>query len=151
MDLSTAILALAENGDLQRIHDKWLMKSSCALETAELESDRLHLKSFWGLFVICAIACFIALVIYFLQITHQLRNADPTPDSISSESNNARSRRLQRFLSLMDEKDDPSKRSKRVKVERSPPYDNNGDEESGRGRSSNRRQTELTSMNDDIS
>nr|6R85_A Chain A, Glutamate receptor 3.3,Glutamate receptor 3.3 [Arabidopsis thaliana]6R85_B Chain B, Glutamate receptor 3.3,Glutamate receptor 3.3 [Arabidopsis thaliana]6R88_A Chain A, Glutamate receptor 3.3,Glutamate receptor 3.3 [Arabidopsis thaliana]6R88_B Chain B, Glutamate receptor 3.3,Glutamate receptor 3.3 [Arabidopsis thaliana]6R88_C Chain C, Glutamate receptor 3.3,Glutamate receptor 3.3 [Arabidopsis thaliana]6R88_D Chain D, Glutamate receptor 3.3,Glutamate receptor 3.3 [Arabidopsis thalian len=29
IDLSTAILELAENGDLQRIHDKWLMKNAC--------------------------------------------------------------------------------------------------------------------------
>ncbi|KAL5778386.1 hypothetical protein ACOSP7_011312 [Xanthoceras sorbifolium] len=117
VDLSTAILALAENGDLQRIHDKWLMQSSCTLENAELESDQLHLQSFWGLFLICGIACVIALFIYFLQITYQLRTAEP-PDDSSIESGSVRSRRLQRFLSKMDEKEDPSKsKSKRAKVE----------------------------------
>ncbi|MCL7023811.1 hypothetical protein MKW94_000673, partial [Papaver nudicaule] len=29
VDMSTAILTLSENGDLQRIHDKWLSRSAC--------------------------------------------------------------------------------------------------------------------------
>ncbi|KAK2660920.1 hypothetical protein Ddye_007453 [Dipteronia dyeriana] len=145
VDLSTAILALSESGDLQRIHDKWLLKSSCTMDSAELESDRLHLKSFWGLFLICGIACFIALFIYFMQIVHQLRTADP-PDAILSGASSGRSRRFQRFLSLMDEKEDQSKsKSKRAKVERSP-LENDRDEESG-SRHSNKRQTELATMN----
>lgn len=116
VDLSTAILALSENGDLQRIHDKWLMQTSCGSDSAEIESDRLHLKSFWGLFLICGIACFVALFIYFLQILHQLCT---TPaESVPEGSSSSRSGHLQRFLSLMDEKEDPSKRSKRRKVER---------------------------------
>ncbi|XP_077246921.1 glutamate receptor 3.3 isoform X2 [Tasmannia lanceolata] len=53
VDLSTAILTLSENGDLQRIHDKWLTRSDCSSQTTDLESDQLHLKSFWGLFLIC--------------------------------------------------------------------------------------------------
>ncbi|KAK3231732.1 hypothetical protein Dsin_003613 [Dipteronia sinensis] len=43
--LSTAILALAENGDLQLIHDKWLLESSCTLENAALELDLLHITT----------------------------------------------------------------------------------------------------------
>lgn len=140
VDLSSAILELAENGDLQRIHDKWLMKSSCSLENAELESDRLHLSSFWGLFLICGVACFIALVIYFLQIMQQLCKSAPS-DSISSEPGSTRSRRLQRFLSLMDGKEDITKnKSKRTKVE-GPSF--HGDRDEDFGRSSKRRATDL--------
>ncbi|GLT46036.1 hypothetical protein SLA2020_198260 [Shorea laevis] len=119
VDMSTAILALAENGDLQRIHDKWLMKSSCTSESTELESDRLHLSSFWGLFLIFGIACFIALIIYFVQILRQLRRVLP-PESYSPGQCSSRSRPIGRFLSLMDEKQESSKsRSKKEKVERS--------------------------------
>lgn len=140
VDLSTAILELAENGDLQRIHDKWLMKSSCSLQNAEIESDRLHLSSFWGLFLICGVACFIALLIYFLQIMHQLCKSAPS-DSISSEQRIAHSRHLQRFFSLMDEKEDLTKnKSKRMKME-GPSFHNDRDEELGR--SSKRRETDL--------
>lgn len=116
IDMSTAILQLSENGDLQRIHDKWLVQSSCSQENTEIESDQLQLKSFWGLFLICGVACFIALFIYFLQILHQLCSTPPH-ESVSASSSNSLSGRLRRLLSLMDEKEDHS--SKRRKVERS--------------------------------
>ncbi|KAJ0098236.1 hypothetical protein Patl1_29290 [Pistacia atlantica] len=53
VDMSTAILHLSENGDLQRIHDKWLLKSACSSQGTKHEVDQLHLNSFWGLFVMC--------------------------------------------------------------------------------------------------
>ncbi|KAG6644754.1 glutamate receptor 3.3 [Carya illinoinensis] len=119
IDMSTAILQLSENGDLQRIHDKWLMQSTCSLESAEIESNQLQLKSFWGLFLICGMACFFALVIYFLQIMQQLCRTGPS-ESISTGPNNSISGRVRRLLSLMDEKVDHSNSgSKRRKVERS--------------------------------
>ncbi|OWM81169.1 hypothetical protein CDL15_Pgr007200 [Punica granatum] len=114
VDLSTAILTLSENGDLQRIHDKWLKLGTCSSETTEIESEQLHLKSFWGLFLICGIACLLALLICFIQIMRQLRHEDPAETPASGSS---RSQRLHRVLSLMDEKEDPSKKSKRRKVE----------------------------------
>ncbi|PNX85323.1 glutamate receptor-like protein, partial [Trifolium pratense] len=57
VDLSTAILELAENRDLQRIHDKWLLSSACRSQGAKLEVDRLNLRCYsiaflyigWGL------------------------------------------------------------------------------------------------------
>ncbi|XP_044474721.1 glutamate receptor 3.3-like isoform X1 [Mangifera indica] len=117
VDLSTAILQLADNGDLQRIHDKWLVKSSCSLDNAEIESDRLQLKSFWGLFLICGIACFIALLIYFFRIMNQVCSA--RTDSVATEPGSRRSRGLQRIFSIMDEKEHTSKsKSKRLKSER---------------------------------
>ncbi|XP_044511813.1 glutamate receptor 3.3-like [Mangifera indica] len=131
IDLSTAILQLTENGDLQRIHDKWLVKSSCSLDNAEIESDRLQLKSFWGIFLICGIACFIALLIYFWQIINQVCNAPA--ESVATEHGSGRSRRLQRFLSIMDEKEDVSKsKSKGLKSDRS--FENDRDEELGSGK-----------------
>ncbi|XWS26034.1 hypothetical protein CRYUN_Cryun27aG0118600 [Craigia yunnanensis] len=141
IDMSTAILALAENGDLQRIHDKWLMQSTCSLESTEIESNQLHLSSFWGLFLICGITCFIALLIYFLQILRRLRSVPP-PESASTGQGSPRSGRLQRFFSLMDEKKDQSKSGqKRRKVEKSL-SDNDRDDELG-GKSK-RRETEMS-------
>ncbi|KAJ0086243.1 hypothetical protein Patl1_09367 [Pistacia atlantica] len=137
IDLSTAILQLAENGDLQRIHDKWLVKSSCSLDNAEIESDRLQLKSFWGLFLICGIACFIALLIYFLQIMNLVRSA-PT-ESIATEPGGVLSRTFQSCLSIMDGKEDLSKsKNKRLNSERT--FENDRDEELG---SKKRRHTDL--------
>lgn len=117
--MSTAILQLSENGDLQRIRDKWLIRSVCSLETTEIESDQLQLKSFWGLFLICGIFCFVALFIYFLQIMQQLCRTVPS-ESVSAGSRSSISGRVRRLISLMDEKEDHSNSaSKRRKVERS--------------------------------
>ncbi|KAK9995513.1 hypothetical protein SO802_020199 [Lithocarpus litseifolius] len=63
IDMSTAILKLSENGDLQRIHDKLLMRSACTAQGTTIEVDQLQLKSFQGLFVLCGFACLLALYV----------------------------------------------------------------------------------------
>ncbi|ONH96088.1 hypothetical protein PRUPE_7G106900 [Prunus persica] len=116
VDMSTAILKLSENGDMQRIHDKWLISSSCASQGAKLQVDRLQLKSFWGLFVLCGSACFLALIIYFINMLHQF-SKHYTEEVISAGSST--SARLQTFISFVDEKEEEVKsRSKRRQMER---------------------------------
>lgn len=67
LDLSTAILTLSENGDLQRIHDKWLTQSGCTSQDSDTDSNQLSFASFWGLFLICCLACLMTLMIFFLK------------------------------------------------------------------------------------
>ncbi|KAK1680088.1 hypothetical protein QYE76_040936 [Lolium multiflorum] len=67
-DLSTAILTLSENGNLQRIHDEWLSVRGCDTDDSNISSNSLSLSSFWGLFVVCGLACAIALLIFFWRI-----------------------------------------------------------------------------------
>ncbi|RRT76562.1 hypothetical protein B296_00013317 [Ensete ventricosum] len=71
VDLSTAILALSENGDLQRIHEKWLSRAGCSSRGAEEEANRLSLSSFWGLFLLSAIVCLLALILFCIKICYQ--------------------------------------------------------------------------------
>ncbi|KAF9678613.1 hypothetical protein SADUNF_Sadunf07G0052700 [Salix dunnii] len=116
VDLSTAILKLSENGDLQRIHDKWLMRSACSSQGTKLEVDRLDLKSFWGLYLICGIACLFALFIYVLQMVRQFSQYSSLELAPSGRSST--SARLQTFLSFADEKEQEVKsRSKRRQLE----------------------------------
>ncbi|XP_068329550.1 glutamate receptor 3.6-like [Pyrus communis] len=116
VDLSTALLKLSENGDLQRIHDKWLMRTPCASQGAKLQVDRLQLRSFWGLFVICGAACFLALAIYFCMMLHQFSKHN-TEELVTTGS--SRSTRVQTFLTFVDEKEEEVKsRSKRRQMER---------------------------------
>lgn len=117
--MSTAILALSENGDLQRIHDKWLENSGCSSQSTELESNQLYLKSFWGLFLICGIACFLSLLIYCVQMMRQFSRHPPEePDS--SGQGGSQSTRLRTILSFVDEKEDSWKsKSKRRQMEKS--------------------------------
>ncbi|XP_010266236.1 PREDICTED: glutamate receptor 3.2-like [Nelumbo nucifera] len=129
VDMSTAILTLSENGDLQRIHDKWLTSKTCSSRGTEFESDRLHLRSFWGLFLICGIACFIALFLYFILMVRQFNQEFPNEvDSSGHES--SRSARLQTFLSFVDEKvDGSSSKSKRKLTEKSSDINSKEDEQ----------------------
>ncbi|XP_023893526.1 glutamate receptor 3.6 [Quercus suber] len=77
IDMSTAILKLSENGGLQRIHDKWLTSSACSSEGAKQDVDRLPLKSFWGLFLLCGSACFLALLLYLIKMAREyMRHSD---------------------------------------------------------------------------
>ncbi|RDX68707.1 Glutamate receptor 3.3, partial [Mucuna pruriens] len=104
IDMSTAILKLSENGDLQRIHDKWLTRSACSSEGAKQGIDRLELKSFWGLFLLSGIACFIALLFYVIRMAYRFSRH---PDSIPEGS--SRSARLRSFLSFVNEKEEEDK------------------------------------------
>ncbi|XP_015065010.1 glutamate receptor 3.6 isoform X1 [Solanum pennellii] len=115
VDMSTAILKLSENGELQRIHDKWLSGIACTSQNTKLEVDRLQLKSFSGLFFLCGLACFLALLIYFVMLACQYCQYYPNSE-VASES--SRSGRLQTFLSFADEKEESVRsRSKRRQLE----------------------------------
>ncbi|XP_057858430.2 glutamate receptor 3.4 isoform X2 [Cryptomeria japonica] len=119
IDISTAILTLSENGELQRIHDKWLSQTSCNSRKNQVESDQLSLKSFWGLFLIIGLACFVSLFVFFyrmiLQYIRHSRNLDNQDGSAShSGSLTYRSAKIIRsFASFVDEKKTESSKRKR--------------------------------------
>uniref|UniRef100_A0ACD5TBJ7 Uncharacterized protein n=1 Tax=Avena sativa TaxID=4498 RepID=A0ACD5TBJ7_AVESA len=101
VDLSTAILSLSENGELQRIHDKWLKTGECATDSNEfIDSNQLRLESFWGLFLICGVACVLALLIYFGIMLRKYLRHEPKKS-------------LRRFISFVDDKEPPKNRKKR--------------------------------------
>ncbi|KAJ8764002.1 hypothetical protein K2173_004875 [Erythroxylum novogranatense] len=117
VDMSTAILKLSESGDLQRIHDKWLMSSACSSQGTKLEVDRLRLKSFWGLYLVCGLASLLALCIYLTMVLLQYaKRHQEEPKPFGSSSTSAR---LKTFLTFVDEKEDEvKKRSKRRQLEK---------------------------------
>lgn len=100
-DMSTAILRLSENGDLKRIHDKWLLRGACSSQGAKLQEDRLRLSSFKGLFLMCGLASAVALAVYLIKMLRQFNRYDS-----KSEVECPRSGRLQMFLSFADEKEE---------------------------------------------
>ncbi|CAB4291029.1 unnamed protein product [Prunus armeniaca] len=131
IDMSTAILTLSENGDLQKIHDKWLSRKTCA-QTSDLISDQLQLQSFWGLFLICGIACLIALFIHFLLALRQFSRHSPEAEDQTEPSSHSRraslSSRLHTFLSFIDKKADESKNNNKTKRKRKEMMVSNGKE-----------------------
>ncbi|BAT80438.1 hypothetical protein LR48_Vigan338s001300 [Vigna angularis] len=114
VDMSTAILTLSENGELQRIHEKWLSEKACAHRSSE--NEQLQLNSFKGLFLICGITCFVALLIYFLSMLHQFSKKSPIKAGPSNRDS-SRSARIQTFLDFVDEKEVVSPRKLKRKLE----------------------------------
>lgn len=101
VDLSTAILSLSENGELQRIHDKWLKTGECATDSNEfIDSNQLRLESFWGLFLICGVACVLALIIYFAIMLRKYLRHEPKKS-------------IRRFISFVGDKEPPKNRKTR--------------------------------------
>lgn len=78
VDMSTAILQLSEEGELEKIHRKWLnYKHECSMQISNSEDSQLSLKSFWGLFLICGISCFMALTVFFWRVFWQYQRLLP--------------------------------------------------------------------------
>lgn len=141
IDMSTAILRLSENGDLERIHDKWLRGSACTSQSTTYESDRLQLNSFWGLFLICGLACLLALIVYFVLMVRQFSRH--YSDDFESSGRSSGSKSFQTFLTFVDEKEEAVKnRSKRRQMEKASDRSVGEDESTN---SSKRRYTESCS------
>jgi len=111
--LSTAILTLSENGNLQRIHDEWLSGTECSADNNGAASNALSLSSFWGLFLICGLACLLALVIFFLRIfcqysrySNQVEVQYPEPQIVSRS---ARLTTIKSLISFVDKKEEEVK------------------------------------------
>lgn len=109
VDVSTAILQLSENGDLQRIRDKWLLRKACTLQGAEIEVDRLELKSFWGLFVVCGLASVLALAVYIALMIRQFGRHCPEEADGAIRRRSSPSARIHSFLSFVKEKEEDVK------------------------------------------
>ncbi|KAK3031873.1 hypothetical protein RJ639_035643 [Escallonia herrerae] len=107
VDLSTSILQLSENGDLQKIHDKWLSHSGCS-QSNVADVDRLSLNSFWGLFLICGISCFLALMFFFFRVFKQYRRYSPDiEEEVTEEPESSKGKRPSRgksFKQFLDKK-----------------------------------------------
>ncbi|GAB4838671.1 hypothetical protein Ancab_028215 [Ancistrocladus abbreviatus] len=111
VDLSTAILNLSESGTLQNISEYWLTKSGyCDQQSSRAESGQLQLSNFIVLFLICGIACFCALVIYFFMMLWKFKRHLPEvyDPSVHGSSPSAR---LQTFLTFVSKKEDESRRN----------------------------------------
>lgn len=117
VDLSTAILTLSENGDLQRIHDKWMSTGPSADSTTDLDADRLHVHSFSALFLICGVACVAALAIHACvlvrQYSHHVAAEQAGGSSAAADISRSGRRRssIRSFLSFADNRDTQLRRS----------------------------------------
>ncbi|CAH2051473.1 unnamed protein product [Thlaspi arvense] len=116
VDMSTAILGLSETGELQRIHDRWLSKSNCSTPNGSQsgDSEQLNVHSFWGMFLVCGIACLVALLIHLFKIVRDFCKHKPEGEVEEEEAvtlpQSSRLKKLQSFLAYVDEKEVETKR-----------------------------------------
>ncbi|XP_023770371.1 glutamate receptor 3.6 [Lactuca sativa] len=137
IDISNAILKLSETGELQNIHNKWLLRSACSSQGAEFSVDRLELKRFKGLFFIIGLACFLALFVYLVLIIYQYTKHKPDP----SESPGTTPGRLQTFISFIDEKEDSLNTRSKKRLRQTSTFRSNRDIVSLNGYRSNRKES----------
>lgn len=102
-DLSTAILKLAEDGTLQKINDHWLGQYGSCDQHASRAMRQL--EDFAGLFSICGVACFLALLIFFFKVLRKYKHHIPEISHSPSYSGSF-SARLRTFVSFIDQKED---------------------------------------------
>lgn len=113
--MSTAILQLSENGDLQKIHDKWLLRRDCAAKVDDVDSNELSLSSFWGLFLICGIACLLAMIAFFVRVFCQYMKFIPEDEEVDQENPSIRPSRTIRTTSFKNLIDFVDKREREIK------------------------------------
>ncbi|XP_042392788.1 glutamate receptor 3.5-like isoform X2 [Zingiber officinale] len=117
VDLSTALLTLSEKGDLQRIHDKWLTASECGADDSQVDSNQLRLASFWGMFLICGLACLVSIVIFLLRVLQQyMKYGEVGGEEEQSESGGGSIQCTSSFkglISFVDKKEEDVKKGKK--------------------------------------
>lgn len=64
-DVSQAILALSENGNLQQLYNGMVSSYNCS---SELPIEKLNIDRFWGLFVITGGTATVSLAVYVVQL-----------------------------------------------------------------------------------
>lgn len=111
--MSTAILRLSENGELQEIHDRWFCRGGCDKgRNRGSEPNHLHLRSFWGLFLICGAATVLAFLVFLLRSVHQfIRYNRKQRDTavVKQQSSSGCSQAVHSFFDFIDEKEEAIK------------------------------------------
>jgi ionotropic glutamate receptor len=129
-DMSTAILQLSESGQLQRIHDEWFTRPGCASDDdSQVGATRLGVGSFSGLFLMCALTCIFALVVFFIRICWQYKKyssseAAGEPSAADADAIQRRPSGLVSFKELLQFVDKKEEEIRRTMKRRSTDKDN---------------------------
>ncbi|KAG2607986.1 hypothetical protein PVAP13_4NG293900 [Panicum virgatum] len=113
-DMSTAILQLSESGQLQRIHDEWFTRPECASDDeSQVGATRLGVGSFSGLFLMCALTCIFALVVFFIRICWQYNQyssseaaSEPSAPDADAIQRRPSGRSFKELLQFVDKKEE---------------------------------------------
>ncbi|KAI9073011.1 hypothetical protein K1719_045044 [Acacia pycnantha] len=114
-DMSTAILKLSEDGELRRIRERWFCKMGCPEERkSDSEPNRLHLTSFWGLYLTCGVVTLASFLVFLLRTICQYMRYKQRQKDIPSGSREASSGKcshvIYSFFNFIDKKEEAIKK-----------------------------------------
>lgn len=114
IDFSTAILKLAENGELQRIHDLWVNTNTCSNRNVQTDSMELGVNTFWGLFLITGLASLFCCLVYWTRMIIRHRRVFRERKLDGSERQMSRLEASKSFMkslvTFIEEEETPTKR-----------------------------------------
>uniref|UniRef100_A0A0D6QSD2 Glutamate receptor n=1 Tax=Araucaria cunninghamii TaxID=56994 RepID=A0A0D6QSD2_ARACU len=115
-DVSKAVLDLSESSEMQRIQNKWFNMTACTKAGAQVDSDRLSMESFWGLYLLTGTASVVALLLCIARLLYNYTRHDSTPKAASLSTH------FKSFVHYFDRRE-PSSYSKTLRT--MPPCNHN--------------------------
>ncbi|WOL17775.1 glutamate receptor 3.7-like [Canna indica] len=113
VDMSTAILKLSEDGELQKLRKKWFCNTTCISQSGRSSKpNQLHFSCFWGLFVVCGVATMASLLLFLLRVICQFVHFNRkycNPASRSELPNRGCSQAIIKFFDFIDQKEEAIK------------------------------------------
>ncbi|XP_057833453.2 glutamate receptor 2.7-like [Cryptomeria japonica] len=112
-DISKAILNLSESKEMQEILKRWFNSSEnkCSVESGGVESNKMSIKNFWGIFLLTGCVSFLTLVYYLCRLLYRFVHRNENSVHVKSVST-----RLRTFANYADKKEIPTPKRKRSKT-----------------------------------
>ncbi|GLJ41456.1 hypothetical protein SUGI_0858010 [Cryptomeria japonica] len=113
LDISKAILNLSESKEMQEILKRWFnsSESKCSVESGGVESNKMSIKNFWGIFLLTGCVSFLTLVYYLCRLLYRFVHRNENSVHVKSVST-----RLRTFANYADKKEIPTLKRKRSKT-----------------------------------
>eukprot|EP00253_Pinus_taeda_P033031 PITA_33031 len=124
-DISRAVLSLSEDKEMQQIQAKWLNSTACTDSGAKVDSNRLSMESFWGLYLITGSASVIALVIFLSMLLYEYMRDPNVMDNDNCKMDDPSTgkslkRAMKSFMVYIDQKEGSTSSPNRRVSEMSP-------------------------------
>ncbi|XP_076944444.1 glutamate receptor 2.7-like [Bidens hawaiensis] len=101
-DVSGAILSLLEDGKIRNIENKWLnTPQNCSSTNPGLETERLTLANFWGIFLISGVTSTLSLLVFLYRLLHNQIERRIMSFNGSRYSNESRWRKAVRIVQIV--------------------------------------------------
>lgn len=98
-EISRSVLELSESAEMQRLQNKWFNMTECTKPGAQVDSNRLSMESFWGLYLITGTASIVALLLFLGRLIYSYTRHNPAPEGPSISAH------VKSFVNYMDQEE----------------------------------------------